>query len=203
MSRVWNSIKGRYRIFYLRNIDSVKHETPCTICDKNTFSSGPNGRLSNNNLIPWCTNCWSLERHRGIREFWKLFPEGHFKNHKVLQFSDDLGIDEDDFCEVEISIYGSKNSLDIQHIDRPENHYDMVICNQVIEHVPDDKKAMTECLRVVKNDGFVQLGIPAPLLHDKTDDWGFPNPEEHGHYRTYGRDVWISLMKLRMEITSV
>src|SRR5690606_3399425 len=78
---------------------------------------------------------------------------------------------------------------DIQKIDRSDETYDMVICSHVLEHVRDDRAALKELLRIVKDDGFVYLAFPDPFREDVTRDWGFPKPEKHGHWRVYGADV--------------
>lgn len=35
----------------------------------------------------------------------------------------------------------------------PSNHFDCVICYHVLEHIPDDQKAMEEIFRVLKPGG--------------------------------------------------
>ena len=37
-----------------------------------------------------------------------------------------------------------------------ENHsYDLILCNHVLEHIPDDLKAMSELYRVLKRGGYI------------------------------------------------
>ncbi len=178
------------------NMKIVREEFPdpgeyephvCNICGNGKFLRGPNGRLGAGGNFPYCVKCQSLERHRMMRSFWLAIKDSSFSSMKVLQISDDLSVDPSWFDFHERSIYGGENSLDIQDIDRPDNIYDAAICNHVIEHVPDDIKAVSELLRVVKDDGILELAFP---FNDKTvtTDWGYPKEEEHGHYRLYGQD---------------
>jgi ubiquinone/menaquinone biosynthesis C-methylase UbiE len=68
------------------------------------------------------------------------------------------------------------------------------MCNHVLEHVPYDNAALNELLRVTKDDGFVFLTVPAPLAIERTNDWGYPRKEQHGHYRLYGKD-FVNILK--------
>ncbi len=46
---------------------------------------------------------------------------------------------------------------DLVNLQYADNYFDKVMCISVIEHVPDDRKAMSEMLRVVRPGGFVLL----------------------------------------------
>lgn len=50
--------------------------------------------------------------------------------------------------------------------------YDTVICNEVIEHIPDPDKALAEIARVLKPDGTLVLGAPfLARLHEEPHDY--------------------------------
>lgn len=158
------------------------------ICGGTKFVKGPNNILSfQTGKLPWCLSCWALERHRGLRKFWNTFERSFLSNKEVLQFSHDSAVLLEWFKSFTITVYSGQNSLDVQNIDKPDGSYDIVLCNQVIEHIPDDESAINELLRITKKDGFVQIGVPYPSERDTTIDWGKPNPDDHDHYRNYGR----------------
>ena len=50
--------------------------------------------------------------------------------------------------------------LDVQNIPFPDSSFDVVICNHVLEHVDDDRKAMQELLRVMNPSGFGIFQVP-------------------------------------------
>ncbi|GAA0423749.1 hypothetical protein GCM10009133_35380 [Cocleimonas flava] len=167
----------------------VKRTQKCNICGSKEFKPGPFGRLTKTGDMPHCLTCGSLERHRLIRTVWEKIPADFLSQKKVLQFSLDPSVDSAWFQEHEISIYEHRNSIDLQNINREDASYDVVICNQILEHVADDKKAFNEILRVLTDDGFLQMTVPLPIRKKITEDWGYPKEDFHGHYRHYGIDL--------------
>ena len=161
----------------------------CPICGSTSFEAGPNGRMSPNGVLPRCSGCQSLERHRIFRiMFDRLGPES-FATWSAIQFSPDPTVDPAWFRTHELSVYGDRSSLDIQAIDRPDGAYDYVGCSHVLEHVADDHAALSELLRIASPDGLLYLAFPDPFREATTRDWGYPKPEKYGHYRVYGADV--------------
>lgn len=59
---------------------------------------------------------------------------------------------------------------DITALPFDENAFDVVICSHVLEHVPDDKKAMSEICRVLKPGGHALLLAPMALDGQGTDE---------------------------------
>lgn len=191
--RLVNKIRRSYQGLKASVQDRLTPQPPCNICGGRSFSLGPNGRKGAMGTNPRCNQCHSLERHRVQRLIWDQLPRQFFADKKALHFSPDSAVEAAWFLAYEPSIYGKENSLDIQNINRPDAHYDIVICSHVLEHVPNDQKALAELLRVTKSSGFVMLAVPAPLDAEKTQDWGYPDPAQHGHYRIYGADIAVLL----------
>lgn len=85
------------------------------------------------------------------------------------------------------------NVLDIPY---PDNYFDVVICNHLLEHVPNDLDAMKELLRVLKVGGEAILQVPISKNSAKTiEDWSVTTPEgramafgQFDHVRIYGQD---------------
>ncbi|MEB8430922.1 glycosyltransferase [Cocleimonas sp. KMM 6892] len=175
--------------FILKKNQIIERTTECNICGCNEFKEGPLGRLTKLGEKPHCVECGSLERHRLIRTVWEKLPLQFLNRKKALQFSLDPSVDSKWFEGHETSIYGHSNTLDLQNIERADKTYDVVICNQILEHVADDKLAFSEILRVMKDDGFLQMTVPLPIQKKVTDDWGYPKEDFHGHYRHYGIDL--------------
>lgn len=58
--------------------------------------------------------------------------------------------------------------MDIMQMPVPDNTYDVVICNHVLEHVTDDRVAMREILRVLKPGGWAILQVPVDWARNYT-----------------------------------
>ena len=44
--------------------------------------------------------------------------------------------------------------MDITNISYEDNFFDVILCSHVLEHIPDDRKAMRELYRVLKPGGL-------------------------------------------------
>ena len=90
---------------------------------------------------------------------------------------------------------------DICNLPFEDNQYDLLFCNHVLEHIPDDTKAMQELYRVLKPGGMAILQIPQDLNRATTfsDDSITDEKEraaifgQYDHVRVYGRDYFDKL----------
>jgi SAM-dependent methyltransferase len=86
--------------------------------------------------------------------------------------------------------------MDITAIQYPENTFDAILCNHVLEHIPDDRKAMNELYRVLKPGGWTILQVPVSKVLEQTyEDFiitSLQEREKHfgqkDHVRIYGKD---------------
>ena len=77
-----------------------------------------------------------------------------------------------------------------------DESFDVVICNHVLEHIPDDRRAMSEIIRVLKPGGWAILQVPIAASRIATVDGpSVSSPSERlrlfgqdNHVRLYGRD---------------
>ncbi len=58
--------------------------------------------------------------------------------------------------------------MDITDIQFPDDSFDAIICNHVLEHIIDDGKAMSELYRTLKPGGWAILQVPISLTLEKT-----------------------------------
>lgn len=161
--------------------------TPCNICGGTKFKPGPGGRLSTTGLLPRCVKCAALERHRIFRGMFDQFRTSNFKELSCLMFSRDPTVADNWFASLRHSIYGTETSLDVQNIALAKDAYDVVICNHVLEHVPRYQDGFRELVRVAR--AFAFISFPDPHVREVTDDWGYPKPDQHMHYRMFGADI--------------
>lgn len=64
-----------------------------------------------------------------------------------------------DNCDIQTSIPGAF-LCDLTSIPRPEGSYDAILCNAVLEHVPDPEKVMAEFQRLLTPDGLLVVSVP-------------------------------------------
>ncbi|WP_308990856.1 class I SAM-dependent methyltransferase [Mariniflexile litorale] len=143
-----------YAVFYLGN----KHE--CNVCNKRLrkFIS-----LESNDLL--CPFCGSLSRNRRL---WDLLnKDGNIKG-KTLHFSPSRSLYRNLKKIKSIDYYSSDfenefladYQFDITNINQEPEKFDTIICYHILEHIIDDKKAMTELYRVLKPNGRIYIQTP-------------------------------------------
>jgi ubiquinone/menaquinone biosynthesis C-methylase UbiE len=85
---------------------------------------------------------------------------------------------------------------DMTEIPYADSSFDFIICNHVLEHIPDDGLAMRELRRVLKSSGWAVLQVPIDYALETTyEDFAINTSEgrakafgRHDHVRWYGRD---------------
>ena len=99
--------------------------------------------------------------------------------------------------------------MDITNIAYPDQSFDVIYCSHVLEHVPDDRKAMREFFRVLKDNGWAILLVP--IYAEKTfEDPSIVEPTarlkafgQEDHVRRYG-PAYIDRLReagFRVELT--
>ena len=86
--------------------------------------------------------------------------------------------------------------MDILNLPFPNNYFDLIIANHILEHIPEDHKAMTEIHRALKVGGKAILQVPVSQNSVETyEDFTITDPEvrelafgQFDHVRIYGKD---------------
>jgi SAM-dependent methyltransferase len=100
---------------------------------------------------------------------------------------------------------------DICNLPFEDNSYDVILCNHVLEHIPDDTKAMQELYRVMKPGGYGIFQIPQDLNRETTfeDDTITDKAKrdkifgQYDHVRVYGRDYFNKLRSIGFKVEEV
>ncbi|MCR4895661.1 MAG: glycosyltransferase [Lachnospiraceae bacterium] len=159
-----------------------------------------------------CPSCQSSDRDRMIVSFLEKIglsesPEGT----KVLQIAPAHSIDNwiKEWCPnivydtTDLFMDGVTFRTDIQDMKNVENGtYDLIICSHVLEHVQDDRKALSELKRVLKEDGEIVFLVPVDLNRDDIDEeWGLSEEEnwkrfgQGDHCRAYSKEGLIERLR--------
>lgn len=166
----------------------------------------------------------SLERHRLLWLYLKnetnLFSRAAVKSSalKVLHFAPEQCFLQR-FKQLKNIEYTTTDLLspiadvkaDICDLPFEDNSYDVILCNHVLEHIPDDTKAMQELYRVMKPGGWGVFQIPQDLNRASTfEDDSITDRDErakifgqYDHVRVYGRDYFNKLRSIGFTVEEI
>jgi SAM-dependent methyltransferase len=177
----------------------------CPICEKGfkTFLPGGPARRP----FALCPNCYSLERHRFlwlILEY--LWAGGKICNRgKMLHFAPEPCLTKKfkktfEYLSADFDPEAAPMVImDITKIKFPNGTFDAIVANHVLEHIPDDREAISELYRVMKKDGWGSFQVPMRGETTYEDD-SIITPEarekafgQSDHVRLYGSDFYQRL----------
>ena len=173
------------------------------------------GNQRNNVLSP---STLSLERHRLLWLYLKNDTEFFSKNLKVLHFAPEQAFYKRfrkmknlEYVTTDLNSPLADVKADICKLPFKDNEFDVILCNHVLEHIPDDTKAMQELYRILKPGGFGVVQIPQDLSRAKTfEDNTITNKKErakifgqYDHVRIYGRDYFDKLRSIGFKVEEV
>lgn len=160
----------------------------------------------------------SLERHRLLWLFLKNETDFFTKPLKLLHFAPEQAffkrfkkLQNLDYTTSDLNSPLADVKADICNLPFKENSFDVILCNHVLEHIPDDTKAMQELYRVLKLGGWGVFQIPQDLNREVTfEDNSITDKKEraeifgqYDHVRIYGRDYFDKLRSVGFEVTEV
>lgn len=98
---------------------------------------------------------------------------------------------------------------DICDLPFEDNSFDFIICNHVLEHIPNDTKAMQELYRVMAPKGMGIFQVPYDRKRTVTfEDNTITDPKErtqifgqYDHVRVYGMDYFDKLAEVGFKVT--
>lgn len=173
------------------------------------------GTQRNNVLSP---STLSLERHRLLWLYLKNETDFFSSEKSVLHFAPEQAFYKRfrkmknlDYTTTDLESPLADVKADICNLPFKDNSYDIILCNHVLEHIPNDTKAMQELFRVLKPNGMAILQIPQDLLRETTfeDDSITDKVErakifgQYDHVRVYGRDYFDKLRSIGFIVKEV
>ncbi len=153
----------------------------------------------------------SLERHRLLWLFLKNETDFFKKNLKVLHFAPEQAfykrfrkLKNLNYTTTDLNSPLADIKADICNLPFKDQTYDVVLCNHVLEHIPDDTKALREIYRILKPNGWAILQIPQDYKREQTfEDDSITDPDDrtrifgqYDHVRVYGMDYFDKLKQV-------
>lgn len=148
-----------------------------------------------------CLNCGSRERHR-LLHLWITEGGGdRLAGRRILHFAPEKVVmrqmrNNPLYETADLMQRGVTHQVDITNVALPDAGYDVVMAHHVLEHIPDDRRAMGELFRLLKPGGIALLSVPINPTREETHE----NPaivapaarwahfSAHDHVRYYGLD---------------
>ena len=170
-------------------------------------------RMSRLRLSGWagiCPRCRSHPRHLAIA---LLLARGDLRGRRLLHFAPEPLFDPvferlPEIERVTADLYAPADlRLDITRMDLPDGSFDLILCSHVLEHVSEDRAAMSELHRVLTDDGLALVLTPYRADRLTFEDPSITEPldrmvafGQQDHVRIYGADLADRLRAAGFEV---
>jgi SAM-dependent methyltransferase len=98
------------------------------------------------------------------------------------------------YLTADLDAAGVDMCFDLTSAPLPDDSFDVIVCNHVLEHIPDDRAALREIRRMLAPDGWALLMTPI-VVESTSEDLTLTDPQERlrrfgqkDHVRRYGWD---------------
>ena len=213
----WVKKPARHIRAFVKLLPYHGKERWCPVCEKYSQKFRPFGIVSREDAQ--CIFCGALERHRFTWQYFSKFTnlfDGTPK--KMLHVAPEQCFEsrlrkhlDHDYITADLLDPRAMVKMDITNIQYPDGYFDVIYCSHVLEHVQDDKRAMGEFRRVLKQGGWAILLVP--ITADRTfEDSSIVEPSERlrvfgqgDHVRRYGTDYIDRLREsgFKVKVSSV
>lgn len=163
-----------------------------------------------------CPRCGSLSRHRVDWLFLSERTDVRAKPIRLLHVAPEPSLERCfqrlpnvSYLSADYDSMLAMEQMDITNIRYPDESFDAIVCNHVLEHVNDDRRAMRELRRVLKPGGWALLQAPVDPTRAATfEDATVTAPRErarlfgqYDHVRVYGLDYPKRLKEAGFHVT--
>jgi SAM-dependent methyltransferase len=182
--------------------------------------------------VQWCPGCKTLSRQRTFYWFFQTYLPKHRKVRVLNPAPVDMIADmfqsfpNVEYVSIDIKFEGFNIpdtartgrpivQADIQELPFTNESFDVILCSHVLEHVPDDKKAMQELYRVLKPSGYALLEVPYRMENGEyvfetyedpsivTEEDRLREYESPDHVRFYGKDFLVKLENVGFNVHEI
>ena len=182
-----------------RTLLRYPHRVRCPVCGWSGARLSPSAKPRRPSRL--CPACKSSERYRALelvlRRRGPVDPDVRLLEvapiHTVQRTAEDLGYR---YTSVDLRSPRAQVHADLCHLPFADASFDVVVCFHVLEHIPEDRQAVTELARVVGTEGEAIVVVPRDDRRAVT----FEDPDadtadyerlfgQSDHVRWYGADV--------------
>ncbi len=206
----------------------------CNVCNSNLRKFTPAG-VTNRAIVELdiigagyyqndvCPVCDSSYRTRAVVALLKSL-DINYSNKRILHIAPEKGIYKylksknpksyicGDISPHKYSHFAKVEPVNLTNIPFSSDSFDLIICNHVLEHIPDDRKAMEEIFRVLSKGGNAILQVPisnvlTKTLEDTDTDTPVKRLKKYGqedHVRVYAFNDYIQrLSNARLKVSVI
>jgi predicted SAM-dependent methyltransferase len=172
----WDKYGYVYPFLYGETFNYLKYNCPvCGSSDRNRlYALYFERRFSEMDLSKPICNFLDIAPEKPLADW--------IKTHPFIQYR-----------SLDLYMEGVDDKADITDLNIYEdNRFDIILCSHVLEHIIDDRKAMTELFRVLKPNGFAIIMVP--ILMTLQED--LENPEwtrEADRWKYYGQNDHVRM----------
>jgi len=165
-----------------------------------------------------CPRCGALERHRLLVLFLRERTDLFSGDLAMLHVAPEHALQQTlrrqanlRYLSVDLDSPLAMEHADLLELPYPDARFDIVMCNHVLEHVDDDRRALREIRRVLRDGG--RAIIMSPIDEKRSDTLEDPrvtSPAERyrvfgqsDHLRRYGRDFGDRVAAVGFGVTVV
>ena len=160
----------------------------------------------------------SLERHRLLWLYLTRETDFFSKPLKVLHVAPEQAFykrfkNQKNLIYITTDLYSPLADIkaDLCALPFEDDSFDVIFCNHVLEHIPDDEQAMRELYRVMKKGGWGIFQVPQDINRTHTfEDDTITDPAErtrifgqYDHVRVYGLDYFDRLRQVGFEVEEI
>ena len=184
----------------------------CPCCNSHVRQFGPYGEQPRSDAM--CPVCGALERHRLSAMFLNRRHELLAGLKRVLHVAPEPPVErvlrrwtQESYISIDLSEDNVLVQGDLTGMPFRSQSFDAIYCSHVLEHVPDDMKAMNELRRVLRPGGWAIIQVP--ITRQATfEDTSITDPErrrqlfgQRDHVRVYGYDFPDRLARARFSVS--
>lgn len=161
-----------------------------------------------------CPRCKSLERHRMLALYLLEDATNRLDGEDILHFAPEAFIRPltqraTRYVTADLMAPNVDLRVDITNLPFAAGSFGIVICNHVLEHIPDDGRALAEIHRVLRPGGRAILTVPIVWGWDRTyENPAITSPPDRDmhfgqwdHVRYYGRDFVDRIQAAQFEVS--
>ena len=166
----------------------------CNICGWQGREFYPNTGPGYHERASVCPGCSGQDRHRSLLALLVATTTLFDPATRVVEVAPMRGFEsllrlqqKIDYTSFDFARHAMERG-DITSMRFPAGSVDYFICFHVLEHIPDERLALSEIHRVLKPGGVAVLQVPVDWDVPATREYPAPDPRDVGHVRRHGAD---------------